>query len=240
MHEGAYVGSELELFAQADQWKAYLLSAMQEHVRGDVAEVGAGLGAYTKLFLSGPTAQNKTRSWSCIEPDSELLAKLRAQLAPHITSGRVRCISGTLEAVHESARFDCILYIDVLEHIADDRAELTRAAEHLRRGGHLIVMSPAHEFLYSNFDRAIGHHRRYNAHSLASVAPAALKLECMRYLDSVGMLASLVNRWLLKQSQPTHAQIQLWDKRMVPLSRLIDPWLGFHVGKSILGIWRKT
>jgi hypothetical protein len=53
-------------------------------------------------------------------------------------------------------------------------------------------MSPAHEFLYSNFDSAIGHHRRYNVHPLASVAPPTLDLEYMRYLDSVGMLASLV------------------------------------------------
>jgi hypothetical protein len=239
VREGAYVGSELELFAQADHWKAYLLSAMQQHVRGDVAEVGAGLGVYTQLFLSAPAAQSKTSSWTCIEPDSELLAKLRVRLAPNITSGRVHCISGTLEAVDENARFDCILYIDVLEHIADDRAELTRAAEHLTPGGHLIVMSPAHEFLYSNFDRAIGHHRRYNARTLASVAPTGLDLECMRYLDSVGMLASLINRWLLKQSQPTHAQIQLWDKRMIPSSRLLDPLLGFRLGKSILGIWSK-
>ncbi|HET8936009.1 MAG TPA: class I SAM-dependent methyltransferase [Polyangiales bacterium] len=235
MPERAYVGTELELFAHAEHWKAYLISAMQGRVRGDVAEVGAGLGVYTKLFLS----KLETRSWSCIEPDKALMSKLREQLAPNIESGDVRCIAGTLDDVDPSARFDCILYIDVLEHIEDDRAELRRAADHLAQAGHLLVLSPAHDFLFSDFDRAIGHHRRYDTRSLNSVAPPELEQVSMLYLDSVGMLASLVNRWILKQSQPTRTQIQLWDRRMVPLSRLIDPWLGYRLGKSILGVWRK-
>lgn len=239
MRERAYVGTELEIFAQAEHWKAYLINAMQDRVRGDVAEVGAGLGIYTKLFLSVAAIQARTQRWSCIEPDAQLASKLRAQLAPNIAAGQVRCITGTLADLPSSARFDCILYIDVLEHIADDRAELRLAAEHLSQGGHLLVLSPAHDFLYSDFDRAIGHHRRYNAQTLNSVVPPELDRECLRYVDAVGMLASLVNRWVLRQSHPTHAQIQLWDRRMVPVSRMIDPWLGHRIGKSILGIWRK-
>jgi SAM-dependent methyltransferase len=229
-----YVGGELELFAHAERWKAYLASTFRSHVRGDVAEVGAGLGAFTKLFLSA-----HTRSWSCIEPDPELLDTLRVALAPSISAGRVRCIGGTLDDVESSTRFDCMLYIDVLEHIFDDRAELARAAQHLAPGGSLVVMSPAHEFLFSAFDQAIGHHRRYDIDSLSRVAPSELLCESIHYLDAVGMLASLANRFLLKQSQPTRAQIQLWDRRMVPLSRRLDPLLGHRLGKSILGIWRK-
>jgi SAM-dependent methyltransferase len=192
------------------------------------------LGAFTKLFLSAAT-----RSWSCIEPDPALLEALRAELAPSIAAGRVRCVAGTLEDVDASTRFDCILYIDVLEHILDDRAELARAARHLAPGGSLVVMSPAHDFLFSAFDHAIGHHRRYDIDSLSSVAPGELLCESIHYLDAVGMLASLANRFLLKQTQPTHAQIQLWDRCMVPLSRRLDPLLRHRLGKSILGIWRK-
>lgn len=232
MPEHTYVGTELELFAQAERWKAYLVEVLAEYVRGDVAEVGAGLGAMTQRFVRAPV-----RSWCCIEPDAALLGRLRAQLAPSIAAGRLRCVAGTLADVSAEQRFDCVLYVDVLEHIADDRAELARAAAHLAPGGHLVVLSPAHSFLYSPFDRAIGHHRRYDRRSLAQVAPAGLCCESMRYLDAVGMLASLANRVLLRQAQPTHAQIQLWDRRMVPLSRRIDPWLGHRLGKSILAVW---
>jgi hypothetical protein len=45
---------------------------------------------------------------------------------------------------------------------------------------------------------------------------------------------------MLHQSMPTPGQIAVWDKGMVPLSRRLDPILGFHVGKSVLGIWKRA
>ena len=59
------------------------------------------------------------------------------------------------------------------------------------------------------------------------------------YLDSVGMLASLANRLFLKASMPTLKQIQFWDSKLVPPSRLLDPLTFFRVGKSVIGVWRR-
>jgi SAM-dependent methyltransferase len=145
---------------------------------------------------------------------------------------------GTVRALPADARFDAVLYVDVLEHIEDDAAELAAAARVLRAGGVLIVLAPAHEWLYSPFDRAIGHYRRYTRRSLAAVAPAGLRRLVLRYLDSVGLLASAGNRFLLRKSLPTVRDIARWDQLMVPLSRRLDPWLGYRLGKSVVGIWR--
>ena len=54
------------------------------------------------------------------------------------------------------------------------------------------------------------------------------------------MLASLGNRLVLQRSMPSQRQIAVWDRLMVPLSRLIDPLLGYSLGKSVLAVWRKT
>ena len=62
----------------------------------------------------------------------------------------------------------------------------------------------------------------------------------MEYLDSIGMLASSANVLLLKQSLPTLRQIQFWDRYIIPVSKVVDPLLGHRVGKSVVGIWRKT
>ena len=56
---------------------------------------------------------------------------------------------------------------------------------------------------------------------------------------SVGLLASAGNRFISRNSSPTPAQIKLWDRVMVPLSRRFDPLLRYAVGKSVLGVWRK-
>jgi SAM-dependent methyltransferase len=152
--------------------------------------------------------------------------------------GCCRAVAGTLADLPPDDRFDAIAYVDVLEHIADDAAELERAAAHLVPGGRLVVVAPAHPWLYSPFDAAIGHHRRYTTRSLLAVVPAGLTPVTLRYLDAVGLLASAANRVLLRQRLPDRRQLALWDGLMVPLSRGLDPLLGFRVGKSVLGVWR--
>jgi hypothetical protein len=109
---------------------------------------------------------------------------------------------GTLHDVAEAFWFDTIIYIDVLEHIENDRAELVRAAGFLRAGGHLVVLAPAHQWLFSPFDAAIGHYRRYTRRTLAQLAPPELTLIRLDHLDAVGVLLSLGNRSGLRQRMP--------------------------------------
>jgi SAM-dependent methyltransferase len=224
-----YEGSELDLFEKARNWKAYWRAQIRDFVRGDVLEVGAGIGANT-LTLAGLDFER----WTCLEPDAALAA--RVTLPP---GGRHRSEVGTIDDLPADARFDSILYIDVLEHIGDDRAEMARAAARLNPGGTVIVLSPAHPFLFTPFDAAIGHFRRYTRSSLAAAAPEGLRIEKLKYLDTVGVLAVAANLWLLKSSAPAESQILLWDRVLVPLSRIVDPMLAGRVGKSVLGIWRK-
>jgi SAM-dependent methyltransferase len=232
-----YVGSELELFRDATRWKRYVAAQISAYISGDVLEVGAGLGATTQAIHSPRAA-----GWTCLEPDAALATQLRSTVSSlRDARGAAPTVQiGTVAELEPRPRFDCILYLDVLEHIVDDRAELRRAAARLRPDGHLIVLSPAWNFLRAPFDVAIGHHRRYDRRSLAASPPPRTRLVLARYLDAAGVAASLANRLLLKQALPTRAQIRFWDAWLVPLSRLVDPALGFHVGKSVLVVWQKA
>lgn len=229
----AYIGAELELFAQAHNWKRYWSSVVERYLFGDVLEVGAGIGANTALLRSSRQAR-----WVCLEPDRQLLRQLEVNLNQHHVENRCELFAGTLADLDAHEKFDVILYIDVLEHISDDRAELGRAVTRLKPNGRIIVLSPAHPWLFSPFDAAIGHCRRYTRKTLSAAAPATVQLERSVYLDSVGFCASLANRLLLRQKLPTVRQILFWDRMMVPFSRILDPFLFFHFGKSIVSIWR--
>jgi len=59
-------------------------------------------------------------------------------------------------------------------------------------------------------------------------------------MDSMGFFASLVNKLLLKQSYPTHKQVQWWDKRLIPVSKITDRIFFYSFGKSILAVWKKN
>jgi SAM-dependent methyltransferase len=231
-----YVGSELELFREARNWKRYLRAQIEPYVQGDVLEVGAGIGGST-LILHAPTA----RGWTCLEPDASLAGELGEAVGGLRDAGGAppRVEVGTVRGLRPGLRYDTLLYVDVLEHVADDRGELEDAAQRLRPGGHLVVMSPAHQWLFTPFDAAIGHHRRYAAAELAACAPRSLELARLRYLDAAGIVASLGNRVLLRAPLPTPRQIAIWDRWLVPISRRLDPLLGYAVGKSVLAVWRQ-
>jgi SAM-dependent methyltransferase len=228
-----YVGGELDIFVHARNWKRYWSSRVAPWVRGRVLEVGAGFGANTPLFVR----PGVSRIWA-LEPDPELAGRLRAAHGEEMGGVPLHILTGTLESVPDELRFDTVLYIDVLEHIADDRDELLRAAARLDAGGHLIVVAPAHQSLYTDFDRAIGHHRRYTRASLCVCAPPGVSLVKVEYLDSFGLLASLSNRWL-RQSLPTLRQIRFWDRFIVRASIPLDAITGHHLGKSVLAVWKK-
>lgn len=228
-----YAGSELELFAHARNWKEYFKSALAPHVHGDVLEVGAGLGGTTRVLRS-----LSKKSWTCIEPDPALLAELS------LTIGResLQAVThqGTLDSVPTDSKFDTILYVDVLEHIEHDAEELLKAAQHLTAGGKIVVLSPAHSWLYTPFDRAIGHFRRYSKEALQAICPPACTNTELFFLDSVGLLASGANRVFLKSSMPSVAQVAVWDRLMVPMSTYLDKILRRRIGKSIVATYALT
>lgn len=228
-----YIGNELELFQEAHNWKSYYGSFVKPLLKGRVLEVGAGIGA-TTLSLCDGTQDD----WLCIEPDPRLEVAVRDKIESKALPGCVRSHLGTLADLPGQAA-DAIIYIDVIEHIEHDAAELSLASSHLRPGGHLVILVPAHQFLFSPFDQSIGHYRRYSRTLLRSIVPADLDIIRARYLDAAGLSASLVQKLMLRQSYPTRAQIRLWDRAIVPLSRLIDPLTGYNLGKSVLLIARK-
>jgi 2-polyprenyl-3-methyl-5-hydroxy-6-metoxy-1,4-benzoquinol methylase len=232
MSSTTYLGNELDAFAHANNWKKYLRHVVTPYLRGRVLEVGGGIGTTTAAFRN--SAQ---MSWTALEPDANLAGRL-SQRAAELTEP-VRIIIGTLDAIRPEPLFDCIIYIDVLEHIEKDTEELRRAADRLIPGGTIVVLSPAHQALYTAFDEAIGHYRRYDRRSLKALTPAGTTLVDLRYLDSTGLWLSLGNRVLLKSSSPTVAQVKLWDSWCIPVSRYLDPVLGNRLGKSILAVWRR-
>jgi ubiquinone/menaquinone biosynthesis C-methylase UbiE len=227
-----YTGTELEVFAHAENWKKYFSSVIRPYLGGRVLEVGAGLGTNTRFLRSQAVS-----SWTCLEPDPALFSRARL-----MTGQNADCdiILGTTETLSSDLSFDVILYIDVLEHIKNDREELRRASKFLSSGGRIVVLAPAHQWLYTTFDRAIGHYRRYQRSTLLACSPEDCRIRKLIYLDSVGMLASIGNRFLLREEQPQLRHILLWDRLLVPASRLMDGLTLNTVGKSILGIWEKT
>jgi cyclopropane fatty-acyl-phospholipid synthase-like methyltransferase len=230
-----YVGDELELFQHAQNWKQYFACKLSGYLGENVLEVGAGNGATTEVLISG-----SIKKWLCLEPDSGLASLIHERISQDPKFKSVRVQQSTLEELHDEQLYDSILYLDVLEHIEDDEREVNLAYNKLRSGGRLIILAPAHRHLYSQFDSAIGHYRRYSKAQLSAlIKRKGFEVEKSMYLDSLGYFLSLGNRIIAKQSRPSIKQIKFWDKFVVPLSKLVDMALWHRAGRSVLTVGKK-
>ena len=120
-----YKGKELDLFAEVLIWKRYWKSAIQEFLGDHILEVGAGLGASIELF-----SDNSFSKWLGLEPDPDLVALLKERKGRGEFPQWCEFKQGTIRDLADNEQFDTILYVDVLEHIPDDGAEIGQAANH--------------------------------------------------------------------------------------------------------------
>ena len=227
-----YPGEELEYFKYAKNWKKYWSVHLRKEINGVGAEIGSGLSTNLEYIFS-----DKFKKFYCIEPDKKnhSLAKKR-DISEF--KNKIEFINSDIEWITTNS-MDIIFYIDVLEHIENDRLEVELINSKLKVGGYLCILVPAHQFLYSNFDKAIGHYRRYNKRTLATLRPHNFIEERMYYLDSIGLFAAILNKYFFKQDLPSQRTILLWDNYFIPISKFLDKLLNYSLGKSLICIWKK-
>ena len=83
----------------------------------------------------------------------------------------------------KTGSLDLVLALDVIEHVEDDIHALTECHRILKVGGLLIVTVPAFMALWSPWDEALGHRRRYDAFALAeTIQKAGLSVKKLTYM----------------------------------------------------------
>jgi 2-polyprenyl-3-methyl-5-hydroxy-6-metoxy-1,4-benzoquinol methylase len=129
-----YESRDLELFAKATNWKKYWSRTLSAYVKGHVIEVGAGLGASTKVM-----ANHNYPAWTCLDPDPDHVAHIAQRIASGDLPSCCTPKCGVLADLEADVLADTIVYVDVLEHIEDDEREMRIAADHLQVGGHVTA-----------------------------------------------------------------------------------------------------
>lgn len=218
-----------EAFDKATLHITYCISFIKKFLSKDILEVGAGCGSFTKLY------DNKNiRSITLTEVDKKNLNILKENFSKKkffITSKKVSKIN---------KKFNTIIYLHVLEHIKKDKDEILQATKRLKNNGYLIFIVPAHQKMYSNLDKLVGHFRRYDI-SFFKKNFKSLKLEKIKYLDSMGYILYFLNKiFFKKENYPSNFKIFIWDKVFTPLSAIFDFITFYKFGKCILAIYKKS
>jgi SAM-dependent methyltransferase len=228
-----YHGRDLEAMAFAPNYHAWVCDMFGAALRGDVAEIGAGTGSFTTVLLAFAAT-----SVVAVEP-AESMHRLHAQR--HAGDARVESVLGTIEVLERrERRYDAVVYNNVLEHIDDDVGEMRRARALLRPGGALLAFSPALPRLMSDFDRSVGHVRRYVRGELGERARAAgFGIERLHYVDIAGIVPWYLFM-VLGGGMLDPRKVALYDRVVVPvMSRLERLWRP-PVGRNVLLVARSS
>lgn len=231
-----YEGGDLEAMAQAEKYYKWLASTIKPYVGKNVVEAGAGIGSFSKLLKA-------------MRPDSlhilEPAKRMYIQLKKNITSNKktkVTAYNDYLKGVQPKikGKVDTFVYINVFEHIEDDVAELKRINDTLSDGGHAIIFVPALMKLYSEFDKSIGHYRRYDKKMLTALADkAGMEVVKVRYMDMPGMFPWWLSFVLLKRRGLMPTMVKIYDTYAVPVIRTIENVLEAPIGKNVLLVAKK-
>ncbi len=226
----AYPGRDLEAMSFAQNYHRWIVDELSPYLGDCVAEVGAGSGSISRLLLD--CGVKRLRAF---EPSDNLYPRLAEALRDDC---RAIAVKDFFHAARSEA-FDSIVYVNVLEHIEEDRAEVARAFDALNRGGHLLLFVPALAWLFSAHDREIGHFRRYTKVGLRNVVvDAGFTIVKARYFDAFGIVPWYVNFVLLRNSLSSKS-VDLYDRIAVPVLRAIESAITPPIGKNLLLVARK-
>jgi 2-polyprenyl-3-methyl-5-hydroxy-6-metoxy-1,4-benzoquinol methylase len=220
----------LDNLDDADHYADWIYSLMAPYLGKRVIEVGAGHGTLTDRLVDGRTVTATDLSNRCVAVLQDRYADIE----------QVTVVEGDIDDAAGLGQFDSVVLVNVLEHIADDARAVRSLEKALSPGGHLVLFVPAFDALYSDFDRRIGHHRRYRAEQLGVlVTEAGLEVVDLRYVNMVGAVAWWVLATKLGQTPTKRWSALTFDRVVVPVvSRLERRWRP-PFGQSVLCVARR-
>lgn len=234
----AYAGRDLESMSFARNYHRWILELFGPHIGSRLVEVGAGTGSFSELLV-----ERAPESLTLVEP-SEMYERLSERVASWETKTRVRAFNDTFAGVaarvREEERPDTIIYVNVLEHIDDDEAELALMRDALVEGGRALIFVPAYQWLYGSFDEMVGHRRRYTLGGLrAKCERAGMRVVLSTYFDSAGVLPWWLKYRVMRSRRMEAGAVKFYDDYCVPPLRRIEGLIRPPFGKNVLLVARK-
>ena len=223
--EGADGSAFLDVANDSNQNYLHWVADLCAPYLGDrVLDVGAGFGAVTEHLAVGRHMVALDVSETCCLALHERFRRTR----------NVHVVQGDLTAIATDDFFDSIVMTNVLEHIYDDAGTLATLRGHLTRGGNIVLYVPALNGYFTEWDRNVGHYRRYSKRRLAGItSEAGLTLKCLRYVNLLGLASWPFSGRLLKAGEGVAGSLDLWDRYATPLTRSIERQVKIPIGLNL-------
>jgi SAM-dependent methyltransferase len=211
-----YGSQILARLSRAPRFNAWMADTIRPYCGNHVLEIGSGVGNITQRLVP-----RRKYVVSDINPlYLQTLASLRTD-RPYLKS--TYCdVSDLATFPKEEGPFDTVICLNVIEHVADDRASLRNIREVLGPGGKAIILVPQGQWNFGTLDEVLGHQRRYSEESLRALAvDAGFDVRAILPFNRIGTPAWWLNGKLLRRRAFGLGQI-LALNALTPIFRRVD------------------
>jgi 2-polyprenyl-3-methyl-5-hydroxy-6-metoxy-1,4-benzoquinol methylase len=219
----------LENLSLAVNYRKWIVDLSRPWLGGGPIEIGSGMGDYAQSWA------DLGMSITVSEADPMRLADLHKRF-----DGSAKVTVRELAVpIDVDGDYSGAVAINVLEHIEDDVAGLKTFARLTRPGGHIVLFVPAFSFAMSDFDREVGHFRRYRKRQLEETLVAAgLEPVLVHYVNSVGLFGWLLLVRLLKGRPRDGFALTVLDRFVIPVLRRVEARIRPPFGQSVFAVAR--
>ncbi len=231
--ESLALTATLNQLAELDRYNNWIYEEIAPALGRRVLEVGSGTGNITQFLCADGREVVAT----------DIVPSYRHELE-RLFDGKSNVRVGKYDLAEKAPEefvadpFDSVVCLNVLEHIEGDLFALDQIRSVLKPGGKLALLVPAHQFLYGEFDRAVGHFRRYGKRELTiKLEKAGFAVRRVKHFSLAAALPWLINGRLLKRDYLPTGQANLAN-RLVPLLKL-ERLIGPPCGLSLIAIAQK-
>ncbi|MEV4104549.1 class I SAM-dependent methyltransferase [Nonomuraea sp. NPDC049649] len=216
---------------EARNYRKYEYDMVAPHVGRSLLEIGSGLGHFAEQFL--PRLDRLVVS----DFDPYCVEQLKKRFAERDDVGVLQFALPTEIPLDD--KVDTVVMMNVLEHIEDDAEALRSLARVTLPGGRIVIWVPGYMQLYGDFDRKVGHVRRYTPKTLAdAVKRAELDIEVLKPINFLGGIAwwAAVRRGGVGYPDPR--LVKIYDRTVVPMTRLIERFIRPPFGQTVFCVAR--
>jgi 2-polyprenyl-3-methyl-5-hydroxy-6-metoxy-1,4-benzoquinol methylase len=228
----------LKTIALANHLNKWIYDSIKPYCKGKILEIGSGVGNISEYFLKDKASILLTdiREGYC--------GSLREKFKDNSTLQgveRMNLIDEDFDKKFEKyfGSFDSVFALNVVEHIFDDQLALANSYKLLKPGGHLVILVPAYQWLFNNFDVQLEHYRRYTRKRLESLFVSCnFSIYRSRYFNAAGIAGWFVSGKLQHHKIIPAGQIRLFNS-LVSLFKLFDKLIFNSFGLSVITIGKK-
>lgn len=221
----------LESMNQASQYNKWILGKFKKYLKGDILEIGSGIGNFTKLLIPYGNV------WAS-DISKEYVTKLKNEI-PELQGTGIADIENA-KYYFKNQKFDVIVCLNVVEHIKNDEAALLNIQRLLKPKGILVLIVPSGMKLYGSIDKSIGHFRRYSKKPLEKqLHKSGFKTLRVRLLNFVGGLGWFVAGKIFKHTHIKKGNVKVFNL-ISPLFLFIERFWEPPLGTSVFVIARKS